>query len=93
MYTGHHIFTQLMDHVPWHIFRQCVARRCAGEDGATAGASGHRHGSRTRTLIGTFGKTEIAVLRARLATTDGRTTEWQSRCCAAISGARKWPTR
>src|ERR1700680_169826 len=26
MYTGHHIFTQLMDHVPWHIFRQCVAR-------------------------------------------------------------------
>ena len=26
MYTGHYIFTQLMDHVPWHIFRQCVAR-------------------------------------------------------------------
>ena len=26
MYTGHYIFAQLMDHVPWHIFRQCVAR-------------------------------------------------------------------
>jgi hypothetical protein len=26
MYTGHYIFTQLMDHVPWPIFRQCVAR-------------------------------------------------------------------
>jgi putative transposase len=54
--------------------------RCAamGEDGATAGAIGHRHGSRTRTLIGTFGKTAIAVPRARLATTDGKTTEWRS---------------
>jgi transposase-like protein len=37
-----------------------------GNDGATAGAAGHRHGSRKRTLLGTFGKTEIAVPRARL---------------------------
>jgi putative transposase len=37
-----------------------------------------RHGSRTRKLIGTFGKTEIAVPRARLATFDGKTTEWKS---------------
>jgi putative transposase len=28
--------------------------------------TGHRHGSRVRTLTGTFGKTEIAVPRARL---------------------------
>ena len=26
MYTGHHVFTQLMDHLPWHVFRRCVAR-------------------------------------------------------------------
>ena len=32
----------------------------------TAVVSGHRHGSRVRTLTGTFGKTEIAVPRARL---------------------------
>jgi putative transposase len=44
----------------------------------TEGAVGHRHGSRTRTLMGTFGKTEIAVPRARLATADGKTTEWKS---------------
>ena len=34
-------------------------------DGA-AGVVGHRHGSRTRTLMGTFGKVEIDVPRARL---------------------------
>src|SRR5882672_14659 len=32
-------------------------------DGA-AGVVGHRHGSRTRTLMGTFGKVEIDVPRA-----------------------------
>ena len=32
----------------------------------SAGVVGHRHGSRTRTLTGTFGRTEIAVPRARL---------------------------
>jgi len=46
--------------------------------GATGGAAGHRHGSRKRTLMGTFGKAEIAVPRARLATPEGRTTEWHS---------------
>ena len=40
--------------------------------------SGHRHGSRRRTLMGTFGATEIAVPRARLDTAGGRTTEWKS---------------
>jgi putative transposase len=53
-------------------------RPSSGADGAAAGAAGHRHGSRTRTLIGTFGKTQIVVPRARLATTDGATTEWHS---------------
>lgn len=46
-------------------------------DGAT-GVVGHRHGSRTRTLMGTFGKVEIDVPRARLHAADGKTTEWRS---------------
>jgi len=49
------------------------------EGGAVvAGVAGHRHGSRVRTLMGTFGKTEIAVPRARLNGCDGKTTEWKS---------------
>jgi transposase-like protein len=48
-----------------------------------AGAAGHRHGSRKRSLIGTFGAIEIAVPRARLNTADGRTTEWKSRTLRA----------
>src|SRR5712691_3113314 len=45
---------------------------------ASAGVAGHRHGSRTRSLTGTFGPIEIAVPRARLDTADGKTTEWRS---------------
>src|SRR5262245_42868875 len=46
------------------------------EEGPTV--VGYRHGRRTRTLIGTFGKTEITVPRARLETDEGRTAEWHS---------------
>ena len=56
-------------------------RSVAGEE--IAGVAGHRHGSRTRTLTGTFGKTEIAVPRARLATAEGKTTEWKSEALRA----------
>jgi putative transposase len=42
------------------------------------GVAGHRHGSRTRSLTGTFGPIEIAVPRARLTTSEGKTTEWKS---------------
>ena len=48
-----------------------------------AGVAGHRHGSRVRTLMGTFGKTEIKVPRARLQATDGTTTEWRSQALPA----------
>src|SRR3990170_5900478 len=51
--------------------------KTAGSEGS-AGAAGHRHGSRTRSLMGTFGPIEIAVPRARLNTPDGQTTEWRS---------------
>ncbi len=43
-----------------------------------AGIAGHRHGSRTRSLTGTFGPIQIAVPRARLNTPEGKTTEWKS---------------
>jgi transposase-like protein len=58
------------------------AKNAEGEDVA-AGAAGHRHGSRSRTLTGTFGKVEINVPRARLNTTDGKTTEWKSQSLRA----------
>jgi transposase-like protein len=45
---------------------------------ARAGATGHRHGSRMRSLTGTFGPVEIAVPRARLNNPEGGTTEWKS---------------
>jgi putative transposase len=45
---------------------------------ATPAVTGHRHGHRSRSLLGTFGKVEIAVPRARLDTPDGGTTEWRS---------------
>src|SRR5581483_6289331 len=58
--------------------------RCkvAGSEGG-AGIAGHRHGSRTRSLTGTFGPIEIEVPRARLSTPDGKTTEWKSQSLRA----------
>ena len=44
----------------------------------SSGVTGYRHGSRTRSLTGTFGPIEIAVPRARLNTLAGKTTEWKS---------------
>jgi putative transposase len=61
--------------------RSRYARRAAPsreESEKTAGVTGHRHGHRTRSLLGTFGKMEIAMPRARLNTADGKTTEWKS---------------
>jgi len=49
----------------------------------SAGVTGHRHGSRTRSLTGTFGAVEIAVPRARLNTAEGRTSEWKSQALRA----------
>src|SRR3954464_14751570 len=42
------------------------------------GATGHGHGHRSRSLLGTFGRVEIAVPRARLDTPEGKTAEWRS---------------
>jgi putative transposase len=51
--------------------------KMAGHE-AEASVTGYRHGNRTRSLTGTFGPIEIAVPRARLATSEGKTTEWKS---------------
>jgi transposase-like protein len=48
-----------------------------------AGVAGHRHGSRTRSLTGTFGPVEIEVPRARLNSPEGKTTEWKSQALRA----------
>ncbi|HEX5507607.1 MAG TPA: IS256 family transposase [Pseudolabrys sp.] len=54
------------------------ARPASGDSEGARAATGHRHGHRPRSLLGTFGKVEIAVPRARLDTSDGKTTEWKS---------------
>jgi transposase-like protein len=53
----------------------------AGE--GKAAVTGHRHGSRTRSLTGTFGPVEIEVPRARLNTPEGGTREWKSQALRA----------
>ena len=45
----------------------CEAARSAKAEGAV-GATGHRHGHRSRSLLGSFGRVEIEVPRARLNT-------------------------
>jgi putative transposase len=56
--------------------------RAKNADGA-ASIAGHRHGSRTRSLTGSFGKAEITVPRARLKASEGGTTEWHSKVLRA----------
>jgi transposase-like protein len=54
-----------------------------GDSEVPAGVAGHRHGHRSRSLLGTFGKVTLAVPRARLNTADGKTTEWRSQALRA----------
>ena len=61
---------------------------CENADGAS-GVTGHRHGHRSRSLLGTFGRVEIAVPRARLDATEGRTTEWKSTALRAYQRRTK----
>jgi transposase-like protein len=55
----------------------------------SSGICGHRHGHRSRTLMGTFGRVEIAMPRARLGTADGKTTEWKSTALRAYQRRTK----
>ena len=56
--------------------------KMAGNE-AGACVTGHRHGHRPRTLLGTFGQLKMEVPRARLDTPDGKTTEWKSQALRA----------
>src|SRR5271169_1594738 len=57
-------------------------------DGPSA-ISGYRHGHRSRSLMGTFGRVEITVPRARLDTAEGKTTEWKSSALRAYQRRTK----
>src|SRR5262249_17531646 len=48
-----------------------------------------RHGHRSRSLMGTFGRVEIAVPRARLDSAAGKTTEWKSSALRAYQRRTK----
>src|SRR4030081_3817705 len=61
--------------------RYSRSRKAGNEE--RAGIAGHRHGSRRRSLTGTFGPLEIAVPRARLSTPEGKTMEWKSQALRA----------
>jgi putative transposase len=63
--------------------RPRYARQIEHKEGASLGLVGHRHGSRTRTLTGTFGAQQITVPRARIERPDGTTTEWKSKALRA----------
>ena len=68
------------------VSRPRYGRRAKESSGDSEGAertTGHRHGHRSRSLMGTFGKVEIQVPRARLNTADGTTTEWKSQALRA----------
>src|SRR5256886_8810906 len=69
------------------IAAQC---RCASRPQSSSSASdgrvaviGHRHGHRSRSLMGTFGRIEIEVPRARLNGPGGKTTECNSQVLRA----------
>src|SRR5262249_41330528 len=52
------------------------------DDGGIA-VSGHRHGHRSRSLTGIFGRIALEVPRARLVGADGKTSEWKSKVLRA----------
>src|ERR1700746_637641 len=60
-----------------------IAPGAAKEPGAAAMVSGHRHGHRSRRLLGTFGPGGVSMPRARLKTADGGTSEWKSQALKA----------
>ena len=64
-------------------------RKTSGGTPIAATLVGCRHGHRKRTLTGTFGKTEIAVPRARLKGEDGKTLEWKSKSLRAYQRRTK----
>jgi transposase-like protein len=68
------------------LMRPRYGRRSQSSSGDADGpvdVTGHRHGHRSRSLMGTFGRTEIELPRARLDAPDGKTREWKSKTLRA----------
>lgn len=63
--------------------RPRYARKPRSSGSVEPAITGHRNGHRSRSLLGTFGKVDIAVPRARLNTAAGKTTEWKSQALRA----------
>jgi putative transposase len=59
------------------------AKPSSEEAEVAVGVTGHRHGHRSRSLLGSFGQVEIEMPRARLNTPNGKTTEWKSKALRA----------
>src|ERR1700740_1414715 len=59
------------------------------ENNGVCGVAGPRHWQRSRSLLGAFGRVEIAVPRARLDTAEGKTTEWKSTALRAYQRRTK----
>jgi putative transposase len=84
------IETMIRSELDAALARPRYARRAAASEGCDgASVAGHRHGSRTRTLTGTFGSTEITMPRARLKAADGKTSEWKSKALRAYQRRTK----
>ena len=63
---------------------EALSRPRYGRAGSgNASPCGHRNGHRARTVMGTFGRVEINVPRARLYGDAGKTTEWKNKTLPA----------
>jgi putative transposase len=58
-------------------------QKSASEANDSMAVTGHRHGHRSRSLMGTFGRLTIDMPRARLNGPDGKTMEWNSQVLRA----------
>ncbi len=83
------IETMLEEELDEALSRPRYGRRKASDNDAPASVVGCRHGHRKRALTGSFGKTEIAVPRARLKGEDGKTREWKSKSLRAYQRRTK----
>jgi putative transposase len=83
------IETMLEEELDKALSRPRYGRRKSSDDDALPQVVGCRHGHRERTLTGTFGKTKVAVPRARLSGEDGKTREWKSQSLRAYQRRTK----
>jgi len=84
------IETMLEEELDSALSRPRYGRRKASQnEEAAAPIVGCRHGHRKRGLTGTFGKTEIAVPRARIEGESGKTSEWKSKSLPAYQRRTK----